>query len=275
MGAWFASAAAFSLESLSGPVLIPIMFIVAMIGGALWMLVPALARAYLGVSEFLTTFLLNFVASAWLIYWVTGPWKGASAAGGGIRSKTLPTQSNLALLNLDGTVIHWGVILAVVLPVLLWLLMRFTRLGFEMNLTGAGERVGRFAGLDVRRKQVIALLIGGGLAGLAGAVNMMGTIHQYSEGLTNNTGFEAVVIAVLAGSSPLGVLMMGAVYAFLLAGSNAVSIAGVSSELVYGIIGISLLAGAIGESVARLQVVRTVVEERPAPAAEKPSKVAI
>jgi ABC-type uncharacterized transport system permease subunit len=86
---------------------------------------------------------------------------------------------------------------------------------------------------------------------------MLGTIHQYGEGLTNNRGFAAVVIAVLAGSSPLGVLVMGLVYALLLSGSDAVSVIGVSNELVYCLIGITLLTGAMGEAIARLRVVHT------------------
>ncbi|MDX6626407.1 MAG: ral nucleoside transport system permease protein [Solirubrobacterales bacterium] len=266
IGAWCATAVAYSFESLPGPILIPMLFIAGMIGGALWILVPALARVLLGVNEILTTFLLNFVANAWLIYWVTNAWLDVNSGGGGIRARPVPEQAELSLLNINGTFIHWGVIVALALPIALWAALRFSRTGFELTITGAGGRVGTFSGINVKRKQIGVMLAGGAMAGLAGTIDMLGTIHQYGEGLTNNRGFAAVVIAVLAGSSPLGVLVMGLVYALLLSGSDAVSVIGVSNELVYCLIGITLLTGAMGEAIARLRVVHT----RAAAAAETP-----
>jgi simple sugar transport system permease protein len=266
IGAWCATAVAYSFESLPGPILIPMLFIAGMIGGALWILVPALARVFLGVNEILTTFLLNFVANAWLIYWVTNAWLDVNSGGGGIRARPVPEQAELSLLNINGTFIHWGVIVALALPIALWAALRFSRTGFELTITGAGGRVGTFSGINVKRKQIGVMLAGGAMAGLAGTIDMLGTIHQYGEGLTNNRGFAAVVIAVLAGSSPLGVLVMGLVYALLLSGSDAVSVIGVSNELVYCLIGITLLTGAMGEAIARLRVVHT----RAAAAAETP-----
>jgi simple sugar transport system permease protein len=266
IGAWCATAVAYSFESLPGPILIPMLFIAGMIGGALWILIPALARVFLGVNEILTTFLLNFVANAWLIYWVTNAWLDVNSGGGGIRARPVPEQAELSLLNINGTFIHWGVIVALALPIALWAALRFSRTGFELTITGAGGRVGTFSGINVKRKQIGVMLAGGAMAGLAGTIDMLGTIHQYGEGLTNNRGFAAVVIAVLAGSSPLGVLVMGLVYALLLSGSDAVSVIGVSNELVYCLIGITLLTGAMGEAIARLRVVHT----RAAAAAETP-----
>ncbi|MBS1881445.1 MAG: ABC transporter permease [Actinobacteria bacterium] len=274
MGAWCATAVSYALESLPSELLIPILFLAGMAGGALWILVPALARVLLGVNEILTTFLLNFVATAWLIYWVTNQWLDINSGGGGIRAKPVPKDAQLALLDINGSFVHWGVLVALVLPFAIWAFLRFTRTGFELTITGAGGRVGKFAGINVARKQIGVMLAGGALAGLAGTIDMLGTIHQYGEGLTNNRGFAAVVIAVLAGSSPLGVLLMGLVYALLLSGSNAVSVIGVSNELVYCLIGITLLAAAIGEALGRLRIVHTraVAVETPPPAPE-PRKV--
>ncbi|MGD9734407.1 MAG: ABC transporter permease [Solirubrobacterales bacterium] len=257
IGAWCATAVAYTFESMPGELLIPILFIAGMVGGALWILIPALARVMLGVNEILTTFLLNFVANAWLIYWVTNSWLDVNSGGGGIRAKPVPEQAELSLLDVNGTFIHWGVIVALVLPFLIWAFLRFSRGGFELTITGSGGRVGTFSGINVRRKQIGVMLAGGALAGLAGTIDMLGTIHQYGEGLTNNRGFAAVVIAVLAGSSPLGVLLIGLVYALLLSGSDAVSVIGVSNELVYCLIGITLLAAAVGEALGRLRIVHT------------------
>lgn len=274
IGAWCATAVAYSFESMPGELLIPMLFIAGMLGGALWILIPALARVMLGVNEILTTFLLNFVANAWLIYWVTNSWLDVNSGGGGIRAKPVPKQAELSLLEFNGTFVHWGILVALVLPFAIWAFLRFSRGGFEVTITGSGGRVGTFAGINVRRKQIGVMLAGGALAGLAGTIDMLGTIHQYGEGLTNNRGFAAVVIAVLAGSSPLGVLLIGLVYALLLSSSDAVSVIGVSNELVYGLIGITLLAAALGEALARLRIVHTrAVAADPPPPEPEPQEV--
>lgn len=266
VGAWFATGLSYLLPDLTGPVLIPAMMLAGMFGGAVWILLPALARVMLGVNEIVTTFLLNFVATAWMTYWVTGPWLDPNSGGGGIRARPVPDQAQLSLINVGGALVHWGVVLAVVLPLLVAGVMRFSRMGYELTITGGSERASFFAGINVRRRQIGVMLVGGALSGLAGTMDMLGTIHQYSDGLTNNRGFDAVVIAVLAGGSAVGVVVMGLLYALLLAGSDAVSVVGVSNELVYGLIGITLMLGALGEAAARLKLVHT----RPAAPVEEP-----
>jgi simple sugar transport system permease protein len=257
VGAWFATGLSYLLPDVPGPLLIPLMMLAGMVGGAVWILLPALARVMLGVNEIVTTFLLNFVATAWMTYWVTGPWLDPNSGGGGIRARPVPDQAQLSLINVGGALVHWGVVLAIVLPLLVAGVMRFSRMGYELTITGGSERASFFAGINVRRRQIGVMLVGGALSGLAGTMDMLGTIHQYSDGLTNNRGFDAVVIAVLAGGSAIGVVVMGLLYALLLAGSDAVSVVGVSNELVYGLIGITLMLGALGEAAARLKLVHT------------------
>jgi simple sugar transport system permease protein len=256
IGAWGATAVAFWLPDLPGAALIPLMIVAACIGGAVWILVPALARVLLGVSEIITTFLLNFLALAWITYWATGPWFDPSA-GGGLRARSIPSQSELPLLNINGTFVHWGLIVAVLLPVAVWAFLRFTRSGYELTILRASDGAGRYAGINVKRKLIVAMLVGGAIGGLVGALEMMGTTHQLGSGLTNNTGFNALVIVVLADGSALGVLLMGLLFASLIAGGNAVAIAGVSSASVFVVIGVTLMMGAIGEAIARLRWVRT------------------
>ena len=257
MGAWAASWISFELPHASGSLLIPLMFLAALIGGALWILIPALARVLLGVSEVITTFLLNFAALGWITYWATGPWFDPLSAGGGIRAKPIPTQAALSLVNIGGVLINWGIYIAVALPFVFWAINRFTRWGYEVSIVGASTRAGRYSGMKVRRVLLISLLIGGALGGLAGAINMMGTTQQLASGLTNNTGFNGLVIAVLAGGSEIGVLILAVIYALLLAGGQAVGIVGVSSDLVFAVIGFTLILGSMGEAFARLRLVRT------------------
>ncbi|MDX6622989.1 MAG: ral nucleoside transport system permease protein [Solirubrobacterales bacterium] len=260
VGAWAASAIGFALPNTSGALLIPLMMLAAMLGGALWILIPALARVLLGVTEVITTFLLNFVAIAWITYWATGPWTDPFAAGG-VRAKVNPPEASLSLVDIDGVLIHWGIYIALILPFVIWGINRFTRWGFETSIVGASTGAGRYSGMSVKRILIASMLVGGALAGLAGAVNMMGTTHQLGPGLTDNTGFNGLVIAVLAGGSPLGVLVLALIYALLIAGGDSVGIVGVPGELVFAVIGLTLIFGALGEAFARLRLVRTHPEE--------------
>ena len=263
VGAWAASWISFALPHTSGSLLIPLMFVAAMVGGAAWILIPALARVLLGVSEVITTFLLNFAALGWITYWATGPWFDPLSAGG-IRAKVIPPQAGLSLVDINGIFINWGIYIALGLPFVFWVINRFTRWGYEVSIVGASTRAGRYSGINVRRVLIASMLIGGALGGLAGAVNMMGTTQQLAPGLTNNTGFNGLVVAVLAGGSEIGVLVLALIYALLLAGGQAVGIVGVSSDLVFAVIGLTLILGSMGEAFARLRLVRT---RTPAPAA--------
>jgi len=254
--AWAASGISYLLPHAPALVIIPTMIVTGMVAGALWILVPTFARIQFGVSEVITTFLLNFVAVGWITYWATGPWYAPSAAGG-IFAVPIPTQADLGNLRINGAVVNWGILLAVILPFVFWGANRYTKWGYEVTMTGSSERVGRYAGIKVRRLLYGSMLMGGMLAGLAGTINMMGTTYQLTPGLSNNTGFDALVIAVLAGASEIGVLVLGLVYAFLLAAGDAVSVVGVPSHAVYAVIGITLVFGTFGEAYARLRLVRT------------------
>jgi ABC-type uncharacterized transport system permease subunit len=256
MGAWFANWMAVLFPEMDGVFLVPLMLAAAIVGGALWILIPTWARISFGVSEVITTFLLNFVAVAWIVYWATGPWRAKNAAGG-VRAEGLPGQAQIGFMTIDGAVVNWGLTIAILLPILFWLANRYTRSGFETTMVGSNEHVGRYSGMNVRRMFYLSMLIGGGVAGMAGAINMMGTAHELSPGITVDTGFNGLVIAVLAGANELGVLVLSVVYALLLAGGGSLGIVGVNSDLVLAVIGITLIFGSFGEAYARLRFVRT------------------
>ena len=256
MGAWFANWMAVLFPDMDGIFLVPLMIAAGAVGGALWIVIPTWARISFGVSEVITTFLLNFVAVAWIVYWATGPWRAKNAAGG-VRAEGLPDQGQIGYMDIHGAIVNWGLMIAVLLPILFWLANRYTRSGFETTMVGSNEHVGRYAGMNVRRLFYFSMLIGGAVAGIAGAVNMMGTAHELSPGITASTGFNGLVIAVLAGANELGVLILAVVYALLLAGGGSLGIVGVNADLVLAVIGFTLIFGSFGEAYARLRLVRT------------------
>jgi len=256
MGAWAASGISYHLTNQRSFIIIPIMLLTAMVAGGLWILVPTLARVFLGVSEVITTFLLNFVALGWLMYWATGPWYAPSAAGG-VFAVAIPPQADLELLNINNLVVNWGILIALGLPLVFWAANRYSRWGYEVTMIGASEKAGRYAGMNVKRTLITTMLIGGALGGLAGALNLMGTNYQLTPGVTNNTGFNGLIIAVLAGANEFGVLILGLVYAVLLSAGDAIQVVGESANLVFAVIGVTLIFGTFGEAYARLHLVHT------------------
>jgi simple sugar transport system permease protein len=264
MGAWVASAIAFSLPNLTQVALIPAMLIGAVVGGMVWMAIPALARAWLGVNEIITTLMANFIALYWLTYWASGPWAQQNAVGG-VQSKILPAPAELARVTVGQVSFHWGFLIAVVAAVGLAAALRFSRLGFEMPVLGAGERAGRYAGIPTRRRIAQVLLLGGAMGGLAGAVEMLGTVHQYSAAISDNTGYSGIVVAILAAGSEIGVLAIGLVFAAISVGGAVLTTNNVSPGVATGLFGAVLLFAAIGDSLARFRIAVVTRERAAAP----------
>jgi general nucleoside transport system permease protein len=254
VGAWLAALAAFSLSHLSGALLIPLMFVAAAVGGAAWALLPALARVFLGVNEIITTLLCNFIAVLWMTYWAAGRWADP-LSGGGVRSKSIPAQSELQGLRLGTLTVPTGFLLAAALALAVWVIFRYTTLGYASRVVGKGFRASVYAGIPARRLLVVLMLSGGALGGLAGGVEMMGDIHRYSAALTTNTGYSGIVVAVIAVGSALGVLCIGVVFAGMLVGGQALQVAGVSSSATLALVGLILLLAALGDAFARVRLV--------------------
>jgi simple sugar transport system permease protein len=104
-----------------------------------------------------------------------------------------------------------------------------------------------------------AFLIGGAMAGLAGAIEMMGNVHRYGESLSNNTGYIGIVIAILAGASELSVVSIAIVFAAIAIGGSILRVGGASADLVFALFGLTLVFTAIGQGLAQMKLVRVQV----------------
>jgi simple sugar transport system permease protein len=256
IGAWVAAGLAVSVAGdLSGPLLIALMLAGSALGGCLWILVPALARAYLGVNEIFTTLMLNFIGLYWVLYWATGPWQ-SSVSAGGVQSEPLPEKTHLPTLMLGDLTIPIGLVGGAVIAVLLWVYFRKSKFGYEISILRSAEGAAEYAGIPVKRRIMGVMLIGGVLAGFAGAVEMMGNTFQYSPAISVNTGYTGIVVAILAAGSTLGAVPVAVLFASVLAGGNALSLVGVESDMIVAVLGITLLIAAIGDGAARWKLVR-------------------
>ncbi|MBB2196225.1 ABC transporter permease [Gluconacetobacter sp. 1c LMG 22058] len=236
---------------LPGPawLVLPLMAASGIACGMGWILVPALARAYAGVNEIITTLLLNFVAGLLTTYLAVGPWHdrvtGALASTG-----RLPVR----IPEIWG-VVHWGFPIALVIVLALaWLTTR-TRWGYQITIGGANEQAARYAGIPVRARILGVMLLSGGLAALAGVFEVAGTVHRLQGGLANNFGYFGIVVAVLARGSCLNVLPAALLMAFILNAGIVLQTQQLTGSAVLAITGLVLFMIAIADELAHYQPV--------------------
>lgn len=254
-GAWMATALAFAFPKANGFLLVVGMVVAGALGGAIWSLVPTLTRVYLSVSEVITTLMLNFVVLLWVDYWITGKWRYGSSQGGTIESRFLPTQAHLPLVHLAGG-LDSGIIIALVICVLVGSFMHYSHFGYQSLVAGSGRATAAFAGVSVRRVAIVSMLVAGGVAGIAGVLQLAGNSYQLTPGLSNNTGYLGIAVAVLAGGSIIGVVIMSCLLAVIMSVGQSVQLYGVSSEDVFIVIGLLLVLSTIAELLSHYRLVR-------------------
>jgi simple sugar transport system permease protein len=206
---------AFALPS---ALLLPAAIAGGALAGALLAGIAALLRVRRGVSEVLSTILLNFIASLLVAWAVHGPLQEASRAYP--QSEPLVDAARLALLPGLGRV-HAGLLASALLPVALWVLLFRTAAGIRLRAVGLAPEVARFAGISPPREVARVLVLSGGVAGLAGAIEVCGVTGRLFENLSAGYGFTAIAVALLARLHPLAVIPAGAFFAALGAGSAA------------------------------------------------------
>ena len=218
-----------------------LMLLTAALAGALLLLGPALLKAKLGVDEVVTTLLLNFIMLLFVSLMLDGPMKDPTAMGW---PQSVTLQSELELSKLIAqTRVHTGLLWACGLAVSLWAFLKFTVPGFDIRATGANTRAAVFAGVPVTRAVVLVALLSGGLAGLAGAIEVAGRTSYVTLDMSPGYGYTGIVIAMLAALNPLGVVAAAVFVAGVLVGADTMSRAvGVPTYIADVIVAASLIS---------------------------------
>jgi len=218
-----------------------LMMLAAALAGALLLLGPALMKAHLGVDEVVTTLLLNFIVLLFVSMMLDGPMKDPMAMGWP-QSVTLMDELTLGKL-IAQTRVHTGLLWAGALAVGLWLLMKFTVLGFNIRAVGANARAAAFAGVPVTRTVVLVAMLSGALAGLAGAIEVAGRTGYLTLDMSPGYGYTGIVIAMLAALHPLGVVAASIFVAGVLVGADSMSrVVGVPTYIADVIVAASLIS---------------------------------
>ena len=235
--------------------LFPLMMAAAALAGALVLLGPALMKSRLGVDEVVTTLLLNFVMLLGVSALLDGPMKDPLAMGW---PQSVALQAELELGKLiPQTRLHTGLLWAVAAAGLLAALLRYTVPGFDIRALGANPRAAGFAGVPVTRTVVLVALLSGALAGLAGAIEVAGRTSYVTLDMSPGYGYNGIVIAMLAGLQPLGVLVAGVFLAGILVGADSMSRAiGVPNTIADVIVATSLISVLVATLLTQYRVRR-------------------
>ena len=221
MGAVAAGGVALATDqSLPPSLVMPLMLVAGVAGGAAWAGVAALLRLVFQVNEAVSTLLLNFVALDLLLFLIYQPWRESSSGQ--------PTSRELAdgakLPELAGTGVTIGVVIAVAAAIVVAVMLSRTRWGYQLSVVGGNPEAARRAGLRVRALILSALLVGGGLAGIGGMIQFAGIEYSLRPGFAAQIGYTGFLASWLVGHRPLPVLIAS----FLLA---ALAVAGDSLQL--------------------------------------------
>jgi simple sugar transport system permease protein len=222
------------------------MMVAGMLAGGLWGLIPGVLRARLGVNEIITTLMLNYVALAWIQFWVFGPW----SQGGFQQTKPFPDAAWLprltdfadAVPDFGGLTVHLGLVFGLVAAGLLWLFLERSRFGYEIRLIGDSPRAARYAGIDIGRRLIAVFAISGALAGLAGMAEVSGTVHRLQDHISPGYGFTAVIVAYLAKFRPGRVVVAAILFGALILAGREIQPSGVPA-MIQGIILFTLIVG--------------------------------
>lgn len=241
MGAFGAGFIVFHFPNLPPLVMLPLMFVVAALCGGLWALIPAVLKARFKTNETLVTLMMNYVAIRWVTYLQYGRWRDTTAAG---FPRMFRFPSNALLPKVFG--IHVGWIVALVFVAFIFVLFRYTKLGYEIAVMGENPRTAEYAGMNTKRILLVAIMISGGICGAAGMLQASGIEGAISLQLSGGLGFTAIITAWLAKLQPIVLVGVSFLFAVMIQGGgylqSVMQIPAAVSGVIQGIILFFVLA---------------------------------
>jgi len=215
-------------NSWNTPLTLVAMLVLGVVGGMIWALIPALLKIRSGANEILVSLMLVYVSQLLLDWLVRGPWRDPHGFN---FPKSVSFEDWQTLPTLGDGRLNFGIVLAVAAAIGLAILMRKTLKGYEVRVLGEAPRAGRFAGFSPDRMVLFAFLLSGGLAGLAGVVELAGTVGQLQPNISPGYGFTAIIVAFLGRLDPIGVIVAALMLAVSYLGGEAAQVAlGVSDK---------------------------------------------
>jgi len=232
--------------------------VVAMLVGSLWAGLVGVLKATRGVSEVISSIMLNFVASGVIAYLLT-PKRLGQLSGENLTTKPIDGSGQvrgLALIPGAHTKVYGLVFLAVIVGIAFQLLISRTRFGFDLRATGRSASAAQASGVNVKRMVIVAMLLSGAVAGLVNMPVLLGDAHNYSLSTPSGIGFTGIAIALLGRNNPLGIVFASLLWAFLDTSSNILQISNIPTAIVTITEGVVVLSAVVAFELVRRYALR-------------------
>ncbi len=274
----FAAAAFAGAGWLPGKLNTLVAIMIAMLVGALWAGIAGILRTTRGVSEVISTIMLNAIALPLVGYFLT---KVGTSTGNSRATKNIDEGSWVGGITLFGdspTKLFGLSLIAILIGVLFWVLLNRTSFGFDLRAAGASEPAAIASGVNVKKMILVAMLMSGAVAGLIGMPTLFGDAHNFGSSFQTGIGFAGIAVALLGRNNPVGIAFGALIFAFLTEQGNLLNIlAGVSPDIVAVTQGVIVMAVVIAYEVVRRYRVRleqaSVGEQLASQAPEQPKEV--
>lgn len=217
MGALTAAIAGIYLPGLPAVLHLPIALLAGFLGGALWGGIAGVLKVKCGASEIISTVMLNTIATNLIYYMVNGP----ITEPPGNDAQSLPILESAKLPNiLPGTRAHLGILIGILFIVLFYIFLWKSKKGYEVRVSGQNERAAIYSGINTSRNMMLVMLLAGGLAGLAGANEVLGIQGRLFAKVSPGYGFDGIAVALIGANNPFGILIGGFLFGVLRSGGN-------------------------------------------------------
>ncbi|MBP3911305.1 ABC transporter permease [Zhenhengia yiwuensis] len=235
MGGCFATFAALYFKNLPAIVLLPTMILLSAIGGGIWALIPAILKAKFNTNETIVTLMMNYIALKWVVFLQYGPWKDPNAMG---FPKIANFTDNAILPKLFG--VHIGWLIALILVVVIYYFINHTKIGYEIQVLGESENTAKYAGMNVRKIILVAMMMSGAICGLTGMIQASAVNNTLTMDLTAGVGYTAIIIAWLSNLKTPWMVVVSILFAILTQGASYIQtvyqIPQAAAEVIQGII---------------------------------------
>ena len=225
---------------------IPVMAMAGMAAGAVWGFIPGYLKAKFNVNEIISTLMMNYIAIAWINFWIFGVW----SEGGFQMSPKFPEAAWLPRLSefakaipfFRGLTTHAGLLLGIVAAVILWFIVYRSRWGYEIRLIGDNPQAAKYAGISITRNTVWVMMLSGALAGLGGMSEISGVVHRLQTApIAAGYGFTGIIVAWLAKLNPLVIILVSILFGALILAGREIQPSGIP-KMIQGIILVCLIA---------------------------------
>lgn len=229
---------------------IGLIVVVAVVVGALWAGIAGVLKVTRGVSEVISTIMLNFIGGA-LVAWMLTPEVFAELRGNNVSTPQLPDSAHFPGFTMPGGSVFGFIVVSGLVGVAYWFLLGFTRFGFDLRATGLSEPAAVASGVSVKRMVVSSMLLSGGVAGMVGLPQLLGASYAYSLDFPAGIGFTGIAIALLGRNHPVGIAFASLLWSFLDVSNQILDLNDIPKEIVTIMQGTIVLAVVIAYEIVR------------------------